>query len=67
MRIATEEDDAQESINKQEEKEAAKICLEKIKKHKLEMKLIDCEYTFDKNKLLFYFTADGRVDFREFG
>jgi cell fate regulator YaaT (PSP1 superfamily) len=65
MRVATEEDHAKESINKQEEKEAAKICLEKIRKHKLEMKLIDCEYTFDKNKLLFYFTADGRVDFRE--
>ena len=41
------------------------ICLEKIKKHELEMKLIDCEYTFDNNKVLFYFTADGRIDFRE--
>ena len=48
-----------------EEKEAFKICLEKIRKHKLEMKLIDVEYTFDNNKVLFYFTADGRIDFRE--
>ena len=51
--------------NKQKEKEAFKICLEKIRKHKLEMKLIDVEYTFDGNKILFYFTADGRIDFRE--
>ena len=46
-------------------KEAFKICQEKIKKHKLEMKLVDVEYTFDGNKILFYFTADGRIDFRE--
>ena len=65
LRIATERDDEQEAGNKLKEKEAFKICLEKIKKHGLEMKLIDAEYTFDNNKLLFYFTADGRIDFRE--
>ena len=54
-----------EPANKQKEKDAFKICLEKIKKHNLEMKLIDAEYTFDNNKVLFYFTADGRIDFRE--
>ena len=51
--------------NKEKEKAAFDICLEKIKKHQLEMKLIDAEYTFDNNKVLFYFTADGRIDFRE--
>ena len=65
LRIATERDDEQEAGNKLKEKEAFKICLEKIKKHGLEMKLIDAEYTFDNNKVLFYFTADGRIDFRE--
>lgn len=65
LRIATARDDEQELANKQKEKDAFKICLEKIKKHKLEMKLIDAEYTFDNNKVLFYFTADGRIDFRE--
>lgn len=65
IRIATSKDDEQEKNNKVKEKEAYKICLEKIKKHKLEMKLIDAEYTFDNNKVLFYFTADGRIDFRE--
>ena len=65
LRIATERDDEQEVNNKKKEKEAFKICLEKIKKHGLEMKLIDAEYTFDNNKVLFYFTADGRIDFRE--
>ena len=65
LRIATEKDDEQEKKNKDKEKDAFKICLEKIKKHGLEMKLIDAEYTFDNNKVLFYFTADGRVDFRE--
>lgn len=65
IRIANEKDDAQEAANKEKEKEAFKICLEKIKKHKLAMKLIDAEYTFDNNKVLFYFTADGRIDFRE--
>ena len=65
LRVATEEDFAQVKANKEKEKEAFKICQEKIKKHNLEMKLIDAEYTFDNNKLLFYFTADGRIDFRE--
>ena len=65
LRIATEKDDEQERSNKVKEKEAFKICLEKIKKHSLEMKLIDAAYTFDNNKVLFYFTADGRIDFRE--
>ena len=65
MRVATEEDAAVCTSNEEKEKEAFQICLEKIKKHGLEMKLIDSEYTFDRNKLLFYFTADGRIDFRE--
>lgn len=65
LRIATERDDEQEAANKKKEKEAFQICLEKIHKHGLEMKLIDAEYTFDNNKVLFYFTADGRIDFRE--
>lgn len=65
LRIATEKDIQQEAANKQKEKEAFKLCLEKIRKHGLEMKLIDAEYTFDNNKVLFYFTADGRIDFRE--
>lgn len=64
IRIATAEDDKINEENKLKEKEAFDICLEKIKKHGLCMKLIDSEYTFDKNKLLFYFTADGRIDFR---
>ncbi len=65
IRIATKEDDAVEEKNKKKEKEAFKICQKKIEKHNLEMKLIDAEYTFDNNKVLFYFTADGRIDFRE--
>ena len=65
LRIANERDDEQEAANKVKEKKAFAICQEKIKKHKLEMKLIDAEYTFDNNKVLFYFTADGRIDFRE--
>lgn len=65
IRQATPEDDEIERRNKEKEKEAFQICLEKIKKHGLEMKLIDSEYTFDNNKVLFYFTADGRIDFRE--
>lgn len=65
LRVANARDIEQEAANKKKEKEAFKICLEKIKKHKLEMKLIDAEYTFDNNKVLFYFTADGRIDFRE--
>lgn len=65
IRVATAEDDKTEEKNKAKEKEAFRICLEKIAKHKLEMKLVEAEYTFDNNKLLFYFTADGRIDFRE--
>ncbi len=65
LRIATPKDDKQEESNREKEKEALRVCLEKIQKHNLEMKLIDAEYTFDNNKVLFYFTADGRVDFRE--
>ena len=65
IRMATEEDRRIEARNKEKEKEAFAICLEKIRKRGLEMKLIDAEYTFDNNKVLFYFTADGRIDFRE--
>ncbi len=65
IRVATEDDDKRELANRDKEKEAFKICLEKIAKHGLEMKLIHAEYTFDNNKVLFYFTADGRIDFRE--
>ena len=65
LRVATVKDDEQEKSNKEKEREAFKICLEKIRKHELDMKLIDAEYTFDNNKVLFYFTADGRIDFRE--
>ena len=65
IRVATEEDDKIAKQNKDKEKKAFFICKEKIKKHGLEMKLIDTEYTFDNNTVLFYFTADGRIDFRE--
>ena len=65
IRIANQRDIEQEAANKVKEKEAYQVCLEKIRKHNLEMKLIDAEYTFDNNKVLFYFTADGRIDFRE--
>lgn len=65
IRIATADDIRREEKNREKEKEAFGICLEKIRKHGLEMKLIDAEYTFDNNKVLFYFTADGRIDFRE--
>ena len=65
IRLATPEDDEREARNRAKEKEAFGICLEKIAKHKLDMKLIKVEYTFDNNKVLFYFTADGRIDFRE--
>ncbi|NSW89734.1 MAG: stage 0 sporulation family protein [Firmicutes bacterium] len=65
IRIATEEDVKHHEENVEKEKEAFDICLKKIKEHNLEMKLIDVEYTFDNNKILFYFTADGRIDFRE--
>jgi cell fate regulator YaaT (PSP1 superfamily) len=65
IRVATEEDEKIVEKNHEKEKEAFQICLEKIQKHQLEMKLVEAEYTFDNNKLLFYFTADGRIDFRE--
>ena len=65
IRIANAQDDKKEESNRKREKEAYQICLKKIKEHGLEMKLIDVEYTFDNNKVLFYFTADGRIDFRE--
>ena len=64
-RIATKQDIEKMNRNRRDEKKAFDICLEKIAKHKLDMKLIDVEYTFDRSKALFYFTADGRVDFRE--
>ena len=64
-RPATPEDEKTNIENEKKEKEAYQICLEKIQKHELKMKLIDSEYTFDRNKLLFYFTADGRIDFHE--
>ena len=65
IRLATDQDRKVVEKNKQKEKDAFKICQEKIRKHGLEMKLVDVEYTFDGNKILFYFTADGRIDFRE--
>lgn len=65
IRIANRRDMEQEAANREKEKEAFRICQEKIRSHGLDMKLIDAEYTFDNNKVLFYFTADGRIDFRE--
>lgn len=65
IRVATDEDERTVEKNKEKEKDAFRICKEKILKHELEMKLVEAEYTFDGNKLLFYFTADGRIDFRE--
>lgn len=65
IRVATEEDKKNEAKNREREQEAFKVCQEKIRKHELDMKLISAEYTFDSNKILFYFTADGRIDFRE--
>ena len=65
LRVATKEDEEHEAENRLKEKDAFKICKKKIREHGLEMKLIDAEYTFDNNKMLFYFTADGRIDFRE--
>jgi cell fate regulator YaaT (PSP1 superfamily) len=65
IRVATEDDKKIVDRNKEREKNAYRICQEKIAKHGLEMKLVQAEYTFDNNKLLFYFTADGRIDFRE--
>ena len=65
IRVATAEDDEHARRNREKEREAMAICHQKIIKHNLDMKLIDAEYTFDNNKVLFYFTADGRIDFRE--
>ncbi|EST10335.1 PSP1 domain-containing protein [Sporolactobacillus laevolacticus] len=65
VRIATDSDELQVSKNKEDAQAAMDICLQKIYNHHLEMKLVDVEYTFDRNKIIFYFTADGRVDFRE--
>ncbi|MCI8894048.1 MAG: stage 0 sporulation family protein [Lachnospiraceae bacterium] len=65
LRMATKEDDRITERNQEKKKDAFRICQEKIQKHKLDMKLVEAEYTFDNNKLLFYFTADGRIDFRE--
>ncbi len=65
VRVANSKDIAQKEENKKKEKEAFSICLEKISKHKLAMKLVEVEYAFDRSKILFYFTADGRIDFRE--
>lgn len=65
IRVATEEDTTTHLENKKRAAEAMEVCQEKVGKHELDMKLIDVEYTFDNNKVIFYFTADGRVDFRE--
>ena len=65
IRVATEKDIQQAAENQKKEKQAFETCTKKIKEHNLDMKLIDVEYTFDNNKILFYFTADGRIDFRE--
>jgi len=65
VRIATEEDERRAEYNAQREKEAFTVCQEKIARHKLDMKLVSVEYTFDNSKIIFYFTANGRVDFRE--
>ena len=65
IRMATQKDDAKEESNRKKEKEAYQVCVKKIRAHQLEMKLIDVEYTFDVNKIIFYFTAEGRIDFRE--
>ena len=65
LRVATQADEDREKQNRLKEKDAFKICQKKIREHGLDMKLIDAEYTFDNNKVLFYFTADGRIDFRQ--
>ncbi len=65
VRIANEQDEKQHEVNTKKKEKALSLCQEKIDKHGLEMKLIDVEYTFDNSKIIFYFTADGRVDFRE--
>ena len=65
VRIATEKDTIQHEENLKKKERAMALCQDKVDKHKLDMKLIDVEYTFDNSKIIFYFTADGRVDFRE--
>src|SRR5690606_36954539 len=65
LRVADDKDRLQVEENKRDARVAYDICLEKIEEHGLEMKLVDVEYTFDRNKVIFYFTADGRIDFRE--
>ncbi|MBO4725835.1 MAG: stage 0 sporulation protein, partial [Firmicutes bacterium] len=65
VRIANEQDIRQHEVNTKKKERAISLCQEKIEKRGLEMKLIDVEYTFDNSKIIFYFTADGRVDFRE--
>ena len=65
IRLASSKDIKRQEDNKQKEKKAMEVCKEQIKKHKLEMNLVDVEYKFDGSKIIFYFTADGRVDFRE--
>ncbi len=65
LRLATEEDERRAAYNAQREKDAFSVCQENIAKHKLDMKLVSVEYTFDNSKIIFYFTANGRVDFRE--
>ncbi len=65
IRIADQKDETQYEENTHKKARAIELCLEKVAKHKLEMKLIDVEYTFDNSKIIFYFTSDGRVDFRE--
>ncbi|MFD1708132.1 stage 0 sporulation family protein [Siminovitchia sediminis] len=65
VRLADEQDKENVESNKAAAEEAYNICIKKITEHQLEMKLVDVEYTFDRNKVIFYFTADGRVDFRE--
>ena len=65
IRVATKEDEEIFAANEKKAQEAYTVCEEKIKKHGLDMKLIDVEYTFDSSKLLFYFTAEGRIDFRD--
>lgn len=65
LRVASEEDKKIYWDNKNKERDALSLCLQKVQQHNLDMKLIDVEYTFDNNKIIFYFTADGRIDFRE--
>ena len=64
IRIATAEDAAHDADNRAKERDALALCQKKVQEHKLQMKLVGCEYTFDKSKILFYFTSDKRVDFR---